>query len=539
MAMKNKKATIKLRLAIPFCKLIVAFLVYTNLFAQDTSCHYEKGNGGKEHKIAKTYKNPILPGDFQNTDVIRVGRNYYYISATKELSPGMMVMLSRNLVNWKIIGHAVSDITQLHPRYNYDRMEGQSRGIWAGAIRYHSKKFYVYFTDPDYGLFVTTATNPEGPWAPLKALMKKPGWDDPCPLWDDNGKAYLVMNNFADNYKIHLFGLSEDGKTLTDSGKVIHQSKGSEASKLYKINGYYYHFYSEVTKDGRIPFMERAKDINGPYQERRQLIHKAEAEPNQGGLIATPDGKWYFLTHHGTSYWSGREASLLPVTWVDGWPVWGSVGNDGVGNMVWDGMLPTGKINTLQTSDEFNQKEMSPQWEWYFQPNSKKWSLTVRPGFLRIHASKFLSNGRIDKIPNILTQRPLRVNNNTVVLKADISNMVDGQQAGLTLFGKTSACVGVMQHQNSRNFYFNDTGKINEGIIIHQHTTTVWLKATWDITGLTSFYVSTDGVKFSQLGQPYQATNFGNYLGAKIGLFTTNSKDRGFVDFDWFHYEYR
>ncbi|MCZ4222180.1 glycoside hydrolase family 43 protein [Pedobacter rhodius] len=431
-----------------------------NLFAQVSGNLNKNYKKTKKHNLSKRYSNPILPGDFQNTDVIRVGTKYYYISATKELSPGMMIMSSQNLVNWKIIGHAVADITQINPRYNYDIMEGQSRGIWAGAIRYYNKKFYVYFTDPDEGLFVTTAEHPAGPWAPLKILKKGPGWDDPCPLWDDNGKAYLAMTNFADNYKIYLFRLSQDGKVLTDSGKIIHQSEGSEANKLYKINGYYYHFYSEVTKEGRIPFMARAKNIYGPYQERRQLIHKAKAEPNQGGMINTPDGKWYFVTHHGQSYWSGREASLLPVTWIDGWPVWGNAGRDGIGNMVWSGITPDGKTDRLQTSDEFNQKVIAPQWEWYFQPDDKKWSLKERPGFLRMYSSKPLFKTGPDKIPNVLTQRPLRKKHNTVVLKLDIHNMANGQIAGLTLFGKTYAFIGISQNHNKRVFILTILAKL-------------------------------------------------------------------------------
>src|SRR5476651_2035719 len=209
----------------------------------------QPGKWGDQHD--GTYVNPILPGDFQNTDVIRVGAIYYYISATKQLSPGMAILSSTDLVNWKIIGHAVGDITQINPRYNYDKMEGPSRGIWAGAISYHDGKFRVYFTDPDFGLYMTTAAKPEGPWQPLTTLINGPGWDDPCPIWDDKGRAYLVATNFSDAYKIHLFGMAADGRSLLpDSDMVIHQSKGSEANKIYHINNYYYHFYSEVTAEG-------------------------------------------------------------------------------------------------------------------------------------------------------------------------------------------------------------------------------------------------------------------------------------------------
>jgi len=488
-----------------------------------------------------TYRNPILPGDFQNTDVLRVGSDYYYISATKELSPGMLILTSKDLVNWTYLGHAVPDITQINPRYNFDKMEGVNRGIWAGSLGYHDKKFLVYFTDPDFGIYLSTAVNPAGPWEPLTQMMAGPGWDDPCPFWDDDGQAYLVATNFHDGYKIHLFKMSPDGKTLQlDSDQVIHQSKESEANKIYKIKDYYYHFYSEVTSEGRVPFMERAKNIAGPYEERRQLIHKADGYPNQGGLLQTEAGDWYFVTHHGTAKWDGREASLLPVTWVDGWPVWGTPGPDGIGNMVWSGNKPIAgfPVKPLQTSDEFDSATLSPQWEWYFQPRADKWSLQERPGFLRLYACRPLQPGVLTKTANILTQRPLRVAQSEVTVKMDLSHMADGQVAGLSLFGKTYGAVGIEQMGNARSFYFDETKKVIPGAAIPESTTEVWLRASWDASGLAQFSTSTDGTSFNPVETPYQIANSGNYLGAKIGLYTANDKqESGYIDIDWFHYD--
>ncbi len=498
--------------------------------AQQTNKWGDQHNG--------TYANPILPGDFQNTDVIRVAGDYFYISATKELSPGMMILTSRDLVNWRIIGHAVPDLTKISPRYNYDKMQGSTRGIWAGAIRYHNDKFYIYFTTPDEGIFMTTASNAEGPWSPLVQLIKASGWDDPCPLWDDNGKAYLVATHFSDNYKIHLFTMSPDGEQLTDTSRVIHQSKGSEANKLYKINNYYYHFYSEVTAEGRIPFMARSKNITGPYNETHQLMHKAEREPNQGGLVQTEKGEWYFVTHHGIAQWEGREASLLPVTWINDWPIWGKAGADGIGNMIWAAKKPGNDASAkpIQTSDDFRGKTISPQWEWYFQPRNDKWSLSIRPGFLRLYACKPLKPGVITQTPNVLTQRPLKLEQSIITLKMDVAHMTDGQIAALALFGKTSAAIGVTQIDNAKHFYFsgNDTKAEGPEITIAN----IWLRATWDANGLAHFFFSTDGYNYDPLGNAFTITNFGNYLGAKIGIFTANdTQESGFVDVDYFNYE--
>lgn len=528
----------KVKLATMNTSLTTALLICLSVASANVSAQQPR-KWGDQHN--GTYNNPILPGDFQNTDVIRVGDTYYYIGATKELSPGMMIMSSKDLVNWQYVAHAVADITQLNSNYNYDKMQGTSRGIWAGAIRYHNKKLFVYFTDPDNGLFMTTAKKAEGPWEPLTTVLKAPGWDDPCPLWDDDGHAYLVMTHFADNYKIHLFKMSEDGKTLNmKADSVIHQTRGSEANKLYKINNWYYHFYSEVTSTGRMPFMTRSKNIYGPYETRRQLINPAEAEPNQGGMLQTKKGDWYFVTHHGKAYWTGREVSLLPITWIDGWPVWGTPDKNGIGTVLWSATKPIAvtKMQSFQTSDEFNSTTLSPQWEWYFQPRNDKWSLKERKGFLRLYACKPLQQGAINKTANVLTQRPLRVTENIATVEIDISYMADGQVAGLALFGKTSGIAGVKQVETTRFFYFSENGKMISKDELPIEGKVIWLRATWNVAGLAHFFYSINGKDFSPIGTPYQITNFGNFLGAKLGIFTANDKqENGFVDVNWFHYD--
>jgi beta-xylosidase len=339
-----------------------------------------------------TYLNPILPGDYSDIDCIRVGDNYYAISSTFQYSPGMVILHSKDLVNWKILSHVVSNITEISPELNWDKMNRYGRGIWAGAIRYHNKKFWVYFGTPDEGYFMSTAKSAAGPWEPLHKILDEKGWDDCCPFWDDDGQGYLVGTNFNDGYKVHLFKMSADGKALLkESDKVIHQSKGSEANKLYKINNTYYHFFSEVKKDGRPVMMERSNNIYGPYNEIKQLSHSQKQfnEPNQGGLVQTQKGDWYFLTHHGTGDWSGRIMSLLPVTWIDGWPIIGKVGADTIGTMVWSEKMPlsSNKKFFIQTNDEFSTTTLSSQWEWNYQPRNDKWSLKNRKGWLRLYAS--------------------------------------------------------------------------------------------------------------------------------------------------------
>jgi beta-xylosidase len=502
-----------------------------------------------------TYTNPILPADFQNTDVLRVGSHYYYISATKAMSPGMAVLISDDLINWSFIGHVIPDITQFSPRFNHDHMDGAQRGVWAGTLAYHAGLFYVYFTTPDEGIFVSTAANPAGPWSPLTCLMKAAGWDDPAPLWDDDGKAYLVTTNFAldpkngKTYSIHLFQMSPDGLRIEfETDKIIYQSRGSEANKLYKFNGLYYHFFSEVTKEGRAPMIGRAKTISGPY-EIHQLNHvnaRTDREPNQGSILQTRTGKWVFITHHGLNEWEGRPASLLPVTWIDGWPVAGEIGHDGIGSMVWSDKDPIpvkSKIGinstSLETTDNFNTAALSPTWEWYFQPKPGAWSLTEHPGYLRLHALHPLDHGNLLKSPDILTQRPFRVNHNVAVLKLEIDHMVDGQKAGLCFLGRTYGSVDVIREHERLSFALDNNGQSIPGPALTANIKTVWLKAEWGTAGKAQFSFSTDGQRFKPLGDAFQITSFGGFLGARIGFYTRNDlKDEGYIDVDSFRYDY-
>jgi len=373
-----------------FAALALALLTASSLPAAEAPSRWGDWPAWGDQKDG-TYRNPVLPGDYSDIDCIRVGSDYYAISSTFQYSPGMVILRSKDLVNWSIVGHAVDDVSQIGPNLNWDRMNRYGRGIWAGAIRYRAGKFWIYFGTPEEGYFMTTAKDPAGPWEPLHQMTKEGGWDDCCPFWDDDGQGYFVATHFKDGYKTWLYKLTADGRDLVPEPRVlINEGAGREANKLYKINGTYYHLYSEVGPGGRRVMMQRAKRITGPYTEKRQLNHpQAEFnEPNQGGIVQTEKGDWYFLTHHGHGEWEGRPASLLPVQWVGGWPILGKVGDDGIGLMVWRGAKPVKNTPVVvpQSSEDFNGPKLGLQWEWNYQPRKDMWSLTERPGWLRLHA---------------------------------------------------------------------------------------------------------------------------------------------------------
>lgn len=488
------------------------------------------------------FENPVLPMDYSDIDCIRVDTDYYAISSTLQFSPGLVILHSKDMVNWSVLGHAVHDLRQISAGLNWDKMNQYGRGIWAGAIRFHNKKFWIYFGTPDEGYFMTTADNPSGPWSPLYHVLNEKGWDDCCPFWDEDGQGYLVGTNFQNGYEIHLFKLSSDGKSLIGgSDKIIHRSNGSEANKLYKIDVYYYHLFSEEGQLGRALMMERSKNIWGPYNEIKQLSYaqKEFNEPNQGGLVQTKEGKWFFLTHHGTGDWSGRVVSLLPVTWINGWPIIGKAGQEKIGRMVWSDQKPV-KTNTVllpQTSDDFSGNILSEQWEWNYQPRSDKWSLNERDGWLRLYAFKPIDSVGFFKAGNTLTQRSIRTATNEVIIKLDVSGMADGQKAGLSHFGFPEySAIGVICNDNKKNILFELNGHLTFGPVLKNKF--LWLKSIWGLRGRNQNYYSLDGKYFVPFGKSYQMV-WGAYRGDRIAIYNYNMKrDSGYIDADYFHYKY-
>lgn len=487
-----------------------------------------------------TYHNPVIPSDYSDIDCIRVGDDYYAISSTFQFSPGMIILHSKDLVNWRICGHAITDLTQISPELNWDKMNRYGRGVWAGTIRYHNERFYIYFGTPEEGYFMTSSSRPEGPWEPLHPLLREPGWDDCSVLWDEEGNGCFVGTHFADGYKTYLFKLSADGKSIDkQSAILVNSGSGREANKLIKVKDWYYLVFSEHKNDkGRYVMAKRSKKLMGPYIEEKQLALpcREAMEPNQGGIIEGRDGKWYFFTHHGTGDWSGRIASLLPVTWINDWPIIGTVLPGNIGSMKWASQKPHSEKNEfhIQRSDEFDYSTISLQWEWNYQPRNEMFSLSEREGWLRLKAYKPLKEDELLYAGNTLTQRCFRTYRNEVIVKIDISHMENGQKSGLCHFSQDFSYIGVKQNKGVRRLEYNNNGEISEGEIIK--TSFLWLKSEWGLDGVSNYSYGLDGENYLPFGDVYQLS-WGNYRGDRIGLFCFNNKqEKGYVDIDYFHY---
>lgn len=505
-----------------------------------------------------TYKNPIIPGDYSDQDVIRVGDTYYMISSTMQMSPGMAVLQSKDLVNWQSISHVVTDLNQIGSELNYTAMNAYGRGVWAGSIRYYNGKFWCYISTPDHGYFMSTATNAAGPWASLthvgydtNSALPGSGWDDCCSFQDDDGSLYFVGTCYSAGYATHLWRLSPDGTQLVSAtDTVIYTGSSAEANKIYKFNGYYYIYHSKVTS-GRNAFMLRATNIwgnggspgsVGTYEEH-QLYQTGgnDREPNQGGLVQAPDGSWWFPTHQGTMGVEGRPACLLPVTWTNNWPVIGvDASGTGIGSMVWSGIKPTNGFPIVlpQGSDEFDSTNLNPQWQWNYQPRSDYWSLSARPGFLRLSAFQPLTTGSFFKAGNTLCQRYMKSEWARADVRIDVANMAGGEEGGLATFdgGGTYRTLGVAQTGTTRTLKFNNNGTTTMGPVVTN--TTIYLRTQMDSSSNARLLYSYDGINFTQLGRSFALTS-ANYRGSEIGIYNyNNTSASGYIDVDWFHYAY-
>lgn len=488
------------------------------------------------------YKNPILPADFSDIDCIKVGKEYYAISSTFQFSPGMIILHSRDLVNWKVCGHAIEDITQITPELNWDRMNRYSRGVWAGSIRYYKGTFYLVFGTPDEGYFITSSCKPEGPWKPLCHLLKEDGWDDCCIDWDEEGNPFFVGTNFKDGYKTYLFRMSKEMNSINmESAILINSGNHREANKLLSKDGWHYLIFSEyVPENGRYVMAKRSKKIEGPYKEERQLTRnvKGSNEPNQGGIIKGSNGKWYFLTHHGDGDWAGRVMSLLPVTWVDGWPIIGKIETDGIGVIEWEGKMPAKSSHvSYKVYENFESNTISKEMEWNYQPRKDKYSLKERKGWLRLKAFKTINSHDILSAGNTLTLRTIRTKNSEISTRIDLSGLVDNEHCGLCHFSKSSASMGVTKENGKIHLETSVNGKWIKGELIN--STVIWIKSCWGQDGKSHFYYSIDGKAFIPYGTIYQL-QWGNYRGDRIGIFNFNDEgDNGFVDFDFIHYNFQ
>lgn len=465
-----------------------------------------------------TYRNPILNADYSDPDVIRVGDDFYLVGSDFHFV-GIQVLHSRDLVNWEIVGQVFNRLT-MNPRY--DNMQGYGQGTWAPSLRYHNGVYYLYVCTPNDGLFMWHAKNAAGPWSDTVTVVATNGWEDPCPFWDDDGQAYLVHSRTGAGPLI-LHKLSADGTTLLDDGKQIYRGNVSEGPKMFKRHGWYYISLPEGGVDNGGQAVLRSKDIYGPY-ERRQVL--ANGSPHQGGMVELANNQAWFIAFKSTSL-LGRVDHLIPVKWGDDdWPVFGDNGQS-VTQWKKPDVGVVSPVSRPHASDDFDFPGLLPQWQWNHNP-SNMWSLTERPGWLRLKA---MPANRLSAAHNTLTEK-IWDTNGVVDVKLDASNMADGQRAGFAFMsGNQFGWAGVYQTNGVRRIDWSG-GPGPEvpasGI--------VWLRGTYD--GPTGhLWYSLDGANFTDTGSTF-VLQFSQltWKGPRIALYSCG--DHGQADFDYVHYSY-
>ncbi len=495
------------------------------------------------HLYAQKAANPIIYADVPDMSIVRVGGTYYMSSTTMHMSPGVPIMKSKDLVNWKLVNYAYDTLANVDALNLANGKSAYGRGSWASSIRFHKGAYYVSTFSANTGKthIYSTKNIEKGPW---KARSFAPDLDDNSLFFDDDGKVYMISGSG----NLRLVELNEDLSGIKPGGTdqvIIEKASvpsggtglGPEGSQLFKINGKYYLFNITWPRGGmRTVIIHRADKITGPYEGKVGLQDLGVA---QGGLIQTPDGTWYayLFRDYGAV---GRVPYLVPVKWEDGWPVLGSGGK--VPEML-DLPASKGLIPGIVASDEFTRKKgdraLPLVWQWNHNPDNSLWSVTARKGFLR------LTTGRIDTdflmTRNSLTQRTIGPVCSGVI-SLDVSGMKDGDFAGLGLLQKNYGQAGVKINGESKAIVMVNasTGKPEEVQSIPLTQKTVLFKAECnfiDKKDVADFFYSLDGKTWLPIGtQLKMAYTLPHFMGYRFALFNYASKvPGGWADFDFFH----
>jgi len=491
-------------------------------------------------------RNPLIWADVPDLAVIRAGDTYYMSSTTMHMSPGLPIMKSRDLVNWRIVGYAYDTLGENDALTLSGGKNAYGAGSWASSLRFHAGTFTVStFSGTTGRTHVYTAGDIEkGPW---KEVSFSPSLHDHSLFFEDDGRVYMIHGGGdlrLTELKPDLSGIKPGGTDrviVPDASRVAGPNVGlpAEGSQMRKINGKYY--LSNITwpRGGmRTQLIFRADRLIGPYEGRVALQSEGIA---QGGLIDTPGGDWYALLFqdHGAV---GRTPFLVPVNWEDGWPVMG------IGGKVPAVLkIPAGEggMSGIVASDDFSRSPGQPAlplaWQWNHNPDNRHWSLTRRPGYLR------LTTGRVDadlvSARNSLTQRTFGPEcSGTVAM--DAGNMKDGDCAGLGALQKKYGFVGVKMAGSARSVVMvsAESGSPVEVESVPLPRKDVFLKLECDFRNRADkarFFYSLDGRKWTAIGKPLKmAYTLPHFMGYRFALFNFATREAGgSVDFDFFRVE--
>jgi beta-xylosidase len=503
----------------------------------------DNGNG--------TYSNPLFYEEFEDPDVIRVGDDYYLAGTTMHMNPAVQLMHSKDLVNWELAGYCTNRL-DFGPAYRLEGGNIYGRGIWAPCIRHHNGMFYIFSNVNGAGLLVYRSKSIYGPWE----WNQLPGRHDLSVLFDDDGKIYIISGNHSP-YSIEE--LSPGLGSFVPNAR--HQLVGAmgEGHHLYKIHGKYVDL--SAIPGGTVDQMVATADsIDGPWKIERMVQGESlgvtiaaplRAQPNdrgltihQGGMVETPSGEWWsiIMSDHGSA---GRMVSLVPVTWDNGFPLIGLPGNLRRAPNTW--MKPDTGYTQEPTpafvhDDDFNAGKLNPLWQWNHVPDDSKWSITEKPGVLRLHslpASDFWT------ARNSLCQRPPGPES-IMTVEMDATGMVAGDTAGLALLSSPYAWIGVVKTAEGGTLQMVQGPRSGRpgGAVPPTNPPALgpanapshlWLRVACNFDADEAvFSWSADGRQFAPLGNPFPMTfQLTTFQGVRPALFNFNTAGQpgGYADF--------
>lgn len=519
----------------------------------------DEGNG--------MYRNPVLHADYSDPDVCAVGEDYFLTASSFNCTPGLPILHSKDLVNWKIVNYALKKVEPVE-YYNEAR---HGKGVWAPSIRFHEGVFYIYWGDPDFGIFMVKTRDPYGEWDKPVLVKAGKGMIDPCPLWDDDGRVYLAHawagSRAKFNSVLTVCEMNKEGTAVISDPVLVFDGNDGvnhtiEGAKFYKRNGFYYLFAPAGGVVSGWQLVMRSKDVYGPYEARIVMAQgKTDINgPHQGGWVDTPAGESWFL-HFQDKGAYGRVLHLNPMKWVNDWPVIGvDKDGDGCGDPVSRYRKPktdkTYPIETPVESDEFDTRKLGLQWEWHANYQDV-FGFTTNMGYARIYGHELSPHFKnFWEVPNLLMQK-FPAEEFTATAKLKVSAKDDGQLSGLIIMGWDYSWIGVEKQEEKfllKQAVCKDAEQGNleqvstlavlepsrkfEAGLFPNYEREIYIRVHVGKGAYCRFSYSLDGKKFTEAGTLFKARQ-GKWIGANVGMFsvTPHGKERGWVDVDWFRLE--